>query len=91
MSAQITPLAPSPDTITLERRIALIACGEREGKTKACDSCSRKGSSLLNIASTGATDAVSATICGTGKGPTCTDCRDKALEIVRVYNEGADL
>ncbi|MFB6629985.1 hypothetical protein ACFCWY_08825 [Streptomyces sp. NPDC056362] len=76
--------------IELEQRIALIACGQRPGKTRACDSCSRKGSGLLNIASAGAADAVAAAICGTGRAPTCTDCGDKALEIVRVYADEAE-
>lgn len=78
-------LAPVRDTSALEQRIALIACGQRPGKTQPCDSCRRKGSGLLNIASTGAADAVAAAICGTGKGPACHDCKDKAAEIIRAY------
>ncbi|MGW0032998.1 hypothetical protein ACWDXD_24675 [Streptomyces sp. NPDC003314] len=85
-----TTLTPAPEAGTLEQRIALIACGQRPGKTKACDSCTRKGPGLLNIASTGAVDAVAAAICGTGKAPTCVPCGDKAVEIVRACNEGTE-
>ncbi|MGY4936150.1 hypothetical protein ACWD7T_34695 [Streptomyces sp. 900116325] len=83
-------VAVAPDTTALQLLISLIACGQRPGKTQPCDSCRRKGTGLLNIASTGAADAVAAAICGTGKAPACRDCKVKALEIVRVYNEGAE-
>ncbi|MEE1764380.1 hypothetical protein [Streptomyces sp. SP18BB07] len=83
-------LALVRDTSALEQRIALIACGQRPGKTQPCDSCRRKGAGLLNVAATGAADAVAAAICGTGKGPACHGCKDKAAEIVRAYNEGAE-
>ncbi|MFF8399842.1 hypothetical protein [Streptomyces sp. NPDC016172] len=85
-----TTLALARDTSALEQRIALIACGQRPGKTQPCDSCRRKGAGLLTIASTGAADAVAAAICGTGRGPACHDCKDKAAEIVRVFNEEAE-
>ncbi|WP_328491270.1 hypothetical protein [Streptomyces zaomyceticus] len=81
-----TTLTPMLDTAALEERIALVACGERPGKTQGCDSCRRKGAILLNIASTGAAEAVAATICGTGNRPGCYDCRDKSVKIVRLYN-----
>ncbi|MER6616310.1 hypothetical protein [Streptomyces xantholiticus] len=83
-------LAPVRDTSTLEQHIALIACGQRPGKTQPCDSCRRKGSGLLNIASTGAADAVAALICGTGKASSCHDCKVKAAEIIRLYNGEAE-
>lgn len=90
MSPTLAPETTAPDTTALEQLIALIACGQREGKTKSCDRCRRKGVVLLNIASTGAADAVAAAICGTGKGPACHDCQVKAVEIIRVTNEGAE-
>jgi hypothetical protein len=83
-------LALVPDTTALEQRIALIACGVKPGKTQACDSHRGRGTSLLTIASTGAADALAAAICGTGRGPACHDCKGKAAEIIRVYNEGAE-
>ncbi|NML55129.1 hypothetical protein HHL19_35625 [Streptomyces sp. R302] len=83
----MTSLAPDRSTHALEDRVALIACGERPGKTQACARCRRKGEMLLNIASTGATDALAAAICGTGKPPSCGDCAAKARQIVRVYGE----
>jgi hypothetical protein len=73
------------DTTALEERIALIACG----KTQACDGCLKKGDALLQIASTGAADALAATICGTGKGPACVRCDTKSREIIHAYNEEA--
>ncbi|MER7952066.1 hypothetical protein ABTY59_32210 [Streptomyces sp. NPDC096079] len=81
-----TTLAPERDLTALQDRIALIACGERPGKTKSCDGCSRKSAALLNIASTGAADAVAAAICGTGNRAGCYDCTDKSVKIVRLYN-----
>lgn len=81
-----TTLAPELDFAVLQEQIALVACGERPGKTQSCDSCRRKGPALLNIASTGAADAVAAAICGTGNRPGCYDCRDKSVKIVRLYN-----
>jgi hypothetical protein len=85
-----TALALVRDPSALEQRLALIACGQRPGKTQPCDGCRRKGATLLTIASTGATDAVAAAICGSGRGPACHDCKGKAAEIVRVYNKEAE-
>ncbi|MFG2795786.1 hypothetical protein [Streptomyces pseudovenezuelae] len=82
-----TTLTPVRDTSALEQRVALIACGQRPGKTQACATHRGKGAALLNIASTGAADALAAAICGTGKGPACHDCKDKAAEIISTYNE----
>lgn len=74
----------------LEPRLALIACGEntRPGKTRACDSCSKKGGTLLRITSTGAADALAAAICSTGdpRKKTCDPCKEKAFKMIRVYN-----
>ncbi|WP_371605055.1 hypothetical protein OG345_42310 (plasmid) [Streptomyces sp. NBC_01220] len=86
-----TTLAPAADSSTrdLEQRVELIACGTRAGKTRACDRHRGKGRGFVNIASTGAVDALAAAICGTGRSPACRDCKGKALEIMRVYNEGA--
>ncbi|MET7573364.1 hypothetical protein ABZT04_33440 [Streptomyces sp. NPDC005492] len=85
-----TTLALVPDTNALQQRIALIACGAKPGKTEACDSHRGKGAALLTIAQTGAADALAAAICGTGKGPACHGCKDKAAEIIRVYNGEAE-
>ncbi|WP_326724686.1 hypothetical protein OHT59_40425 [Streptomyces sp. NBC_00243] len=76
------------DTTALEQRIALIACGEdsRPGNTQACDRHRRQGHVLLTIAAEGAVDALAVAICG-HKGQ-CQPCSAKALEIIRVYNEG---
>lgn len=76
-------------TAELEQLVALIACGRRPGKTQACDSHQGKGPALLRIASTGAVDALAVTICGSERRHSCTACTRKALEIIRIYNEGA--
>lgn len=88
MNTALTTAADS-GTRDLEQHVELIACGPRAGKTRACDRHRGKGRGFVNIASTGAVDALAAAICGTGRGPACRDCKSKALEIVRVYNEGA--
>ncbi|MFM9629822.1 MULTISPECIES: hypothetical protein [Streptomyces] len=76
-------------TRALEQRIALITCDRsRQGKTQACDRHRHKARALLNIASQGAIDALTAAICGhPGR---CQPCGAKAIEIVRAYNEGAE-
>ncbi|MEU5431096.1 hypothetical protein AB0H73_36580, partial [Streptomyces olivoreticuli] len=61
--------------------VALIACGRREGKTRSCPSCERKAPALLNIACTGAVDALAAAICGDNKSA-CRDCHAKAKTII---------
>lgn len=66
---------------TLLGRVALIACGRTAGKTAACEACVRKAPALLNIASTGALDALAATICG-GLNGACQDCHTKAETII---------
>ena len=75
MSTRTTPPAE------LLREVALIACGRREGKTRSCLSCSRKAPGLLNIAATGALDALAAAICG-NLSSACRDCRRKAETII---------
>ncbi|MBK3639497.1 hypothetical protein [Streptomyces sp. MBT33] len=91
-----TTLTVVPDTALaadefaeLEQRMSLVACGAREGKTQACDSHQRKGPVLLRIASTGAVDALAVAICGSERPRSCTACVEKASEIIRIYNEGA--
>lgn len=75
----------------LERRLALVACGTREGKTQACDVHRTKGPTLLRITSTGAVDALAAAICGTDRrGKTCDPCRQKADRMIRIYNGEAE-
>ena len=61
--------------------VALITCGRREGKTHACAACVRKAPALLSIASTGALDALAASICG-AHSSTCQDCLAKAEAII---------
>ncbi|MGA5127697.1 hypothetical protein ACPCAG_30900 [Streptomyces pseudogriseolus] len=80
-----TPAADDFDE--LAQRMALVACGVREGKTRACDEHQRKGMAILRIASTGALDALALTICGAERP--CTTCTAKAAEIIRIYNEAA--
>ncbi|WP_328333401.1 hypothetical protein [Streptomyces sp. NBC_00455] len=70
----------------LLRQVALTACGRRPGKTQSCESCARKAPALLNIASTGAADALAAAICGS-QGGACADCHSKAEAII---NETAE-
>ncbi|MGC5042453.1 hypothetical protein ACLQ16_03950 [Streptomyces albidoflavus] len=65
----------------LLEEVALIACGRREGKTRSCPSCERKAPGLVNIARTGALDALAAAICGDNIGA-CRDCRTKAETII---------
>ncbi|MFJ9416686.1 hypothetical protein ACIRPT_21190 [Streptomyces sp. NPDC101227] len=70
----------------LLREVALIACGRREGKTHSCPSCARKAPALLNIAVTGALDALAAAICGSHNSA-CQDCRSKAETIIHETSE----
>ncbi|WP_030780801.1 hypothetical protein [Streptomyces sp. NRRL S-920] len=65
----------------LLQEVALIACGRRDGKTHSCPSCASKAPGLLNIARTGALDALAAAICGDNLGA-CHDCRAKARTII---------
>ncbi|MFF8657535.1 hypothetical protein [Streptomyces huasconensis] len=69
------------DLTVLLAEVALIACGRREGKTHSCPSCERKAPGLLNIARTGALDALAAAICGDNNGA-CKDCHTKAETII---------
>ncbi|MDI3102076.1 hypothetical protein QJ054_34125 [Streptomyces sp. AN-3] len=88
----MTAVAEAPSLTALEERLALVACGEnsRPGKTRACDSCTRKGNTLLRITSTQAADALAAAICGTGRAPACQECNDKAVRMIRIYNGEAE-
>ncbi|MFI5990237.1 hypothetical protein ACIBAC_00085 [Streptomyces sp. NPDC051362] len=86
----MTVVAEAPTDVALERRLALVACGEhtRPGKTQACESCLRKAAALLDITITGAVDALAATICGT-KSPrykACDLCKAKAARMIAIYN-----
>ncbi|MFE2181384.1 hypothetical protein [Streptomyces sp. NPDC059455] len=77
----------NPDTdAQIEQQLALIACGSRPGKTKACDCCQKKCRVLLDAASLGAVDLLAAVICGSEHNA-CGTCKEKAAEIIRVYNE----
>ncbi|GHH22237.1 hypothetical protein [Streptomyces lanatus] len=90
MSSTLAAVAnTASDTTALEQRIALIACRENSspGKTQVCDRHRHQARVLLTIAAEGAVDALAAAICG-HKGK-CQPCSAKALEIIRVYNEGA--
>ncbi|MET9776191.1 hypothetical protein ABZ023_18355 [Streptomyces sp. NPDC006367] len=84
----MTAVAEAPSLAALEQRLALVACGEnsRPGKTRACDSCRKKGPTLLRITSTAAADALAAAICGTGRAPACDDCNKKAVRMIRIYH-----
>ncbi|MFE1206282.1 hypothetical protein ACFW5V_31865 [Streptomyces sp. NPDC058762] len=88
----MTAVAEAPNFTALEERLALVACGEnsRPGKTRACDSCAKKGPTLIRITSTGAVDALAAAICGTGRAPACGDCQGKAVRMIRIYNGEAE-
>ncbi|MCG8971788.1 hypothetical protein [Streptomyces sp. CL12-4] len=88
----MTAVTDAPSLAALEQRLALIACGEntRPGKTRACDSCRKKGPGYLRIAATQAWDALAAAICGTGKAPACSDCKAKALRMIAIYNGEAE-
>ncbi|WP_435244267.1 hypothetical protein [Streptomyces sioyaensis] len=77
---------PTKPSAELLREVALIACGRREGKTRSCHSCARKAPGLLNVAATGALDALAAAICG-NLSSACQDCRSKAE---RIINETLD-
>jgi hypothetical protein len=92
MSPTLTavPDTASAEFADFEQRMALIACGTREGKTQACDSHRKKGATLLRIASTGAADALAMAICGSEHRRSCTACVDKADQIIGVYNEGTE-
>ncbi|MFG2865501.1 hypothetical protein [Streptomyces sioyaensis] len=72
---------PTNTSAELVREVALIACGRREGKTLSCRSCAGKAPGLLNIAITGALDALAAAICG-NLSSACQDCRSKAETII---------
>jgi hypothetical protein len=81
--------APTDDITALEQEMALIACGTRAGKSKACDRHQQKGEALLNIAAQGAVDALAATICGSDRRRACGQCVGKAVEMIHVYNREA--
>ncbi|CAM5236898.1 hypothetical protein [Streptomyces griseomycini] len=86
----MTTAVEAPDTADLEQLIALIACGRtRPGKTKACDRCAKRGRALLEFAALGTIDALAAAICRSEVRRSCAPCVEKALEIISVYNEGA--
>ncbi|MCX4976475.1 hypothetical protein [Streptomyces sp. NBC_00620] len=94
-----TTLVPVPDAeadddqaqlTELEATIALIACGLRHGKSRACDRHRKKGETLLRIASTGAVDALAAAICGCEHRRSCAPCASKARQIIDAYNEEAE-
>ncbi|MFB7403339.1 hypothetical protein ACFCZR_24500 [Streptomyces rubiginosohelvolus] len=70
----------------LGSRLALIACGAREGKTRACDRHVEQGPTLVRIASTGALDALAAAICGSARTGACTGCAGKAEQILAAYD-----
>ncbi|MEW1695154.1 hypothetical protein ACIQCR_31645 [Streptomyces sp. NPDC093249] len=75
MNTTAEPSAPLLGTI------ALIACGQREGKTRSCRSCARKARTLLDIATTGSPGTLAAAICGpTSSG--CRECQEKAVAII---------
>lgn len=80
-----TAVAVTPETAALEQEIALIACGTRPGKTKACDRHQKKGPVLVEIASRGDAVPLAAAICGSEARRACLPCVEKAVEIIRVY------
>lgn len=84
----MTTAVDSPDTTGLEQLIALVACGRRPGKTKACDRCEKRGRALLVCASQGTVDALAATICRSDTRRACASCVEKALEVMSAYHEG---
>ncbi|MFG2141878.1 hypothetical protein [Streptomyces sp. NPDC048650] len=69
------------ESVKLLDKVALIACGRRAGKTASCAACARKAPALLNIAATGALDALAAAICGSHSSA-CQDCHTKAETII---------
>lgn len=77
-----TGVPASAPADALERRVALIACGKRPGKTEACESHARRGDGLLRIALSGARDALAAAICGSLKNGACGECVTKADAIL---------
>ncbi|MFE7072594.1 hypothetical protein ACFU96_21185 [Streptomyces sp. NPDC057620] len=81
-----TTAAEALDSVALEQTIALIACGTRPGQTQPCDRHRHQGRSLMDIASHGTVDALTAAICS-HRGQ-CQPCTAKAAEIIRVYNQG---
>lgn len=92
MSTTLTPSVP-PSTVPevpveLATALAVIACGAREGKTRACDRHAKQAPALVRIAATGALDALSAAICGSDRLGACPPCRDKAEQIISSYREG---
>ncbi|MCD9904585.1 hypothetical protein LUR56_39925 [Streptomyces sp. MT29] len=92
MSTTLTPSVPpstEPEVTTeLATALAVIACGAREGKTRACDRHTKQAATLVRIAATGALDALSAAICGSDRLGACASCTDKAEQIISAYQEG---
>ncbi|OEJ21075.1 hypothetical protein [Streptomyces subrutilus] len=82
-----TVIFPSNKTAERKARIALIACGERPGKTAPCDSCVKKGDVLHRIACSGALDALAAAVCHSLRGGACSECTTKAERILAVCAE----
>ncbi|MFG2986210.1 hypothetical protein ACGFYQ_34000 [Streptomyces sp. NPDC048258] len=86
MTTIVFPLSRRPDKAA---RIALIACGDRPGKTSACESCSEKAEGLLRIACTEALEAVAAAVCSELHNGACAECTTKATRILAVAGEPA--
>ena len=71
----------------LAARVALIACGQRPGKTSSCEGCARKAVRLLQTARSDELEPrllvlLSTTLCGSTPHEFCGDCREKAAEIL---------
>ncbi|MEU6756026.1 hypothetical protein [Streptomyces sp. NPDC046685] len=82
-----TIIFPSRKIAERKARIALIACGDRPGKTAPCDSCAKKGDVLHRIACSGSLDALASAVCHSLRGGACSDCTSKAEQILAVCNE----
>ncbi|WP_435058618.1 hypothetical protein [Streptomyces sp. bgisy060] len=83
-------MTAQPELITtVLGRIALTACGRRDGKTRSCHSCARKAPHLLDLATAGSLEALAAAICGPANRA-CRECRDKAAQIIAETGPGAD-
>ncbi|WP_399553985.1 hypothetical protein [Streptomyces anulatus] len=87
-AAPDTELSEAPGG-KLGAALALIACGAREGKTRACDRHAKMGITLIRIAASGALDALAATICGSDRNGTCSACKSKAERILAAHDEAS--
>ncbi|MBV1940853.1 hypothetical protein KUF83_30425 [Streptomyces sp. BV286] len=74
------------DRAELLREASLTICGQREGKTRSCDSCLRKADAVVQLLNgpdlnTRLLPHVADIVCGSTGRP-CSDCWEKATALM---------